>query len=582
MTRVVALLPLIPLAAALLLALRGTSRGARMALLGWAPVPALAVALFGGTVEPHQLQWALLETHAGLDTIGRVWLFFTALLWTVSGFYARAYHQDDPKALRYALFHLLTLSGNLGLIVAQDAASFYLGFALMTFAGYGLVVHSGGDEARRAGRVYLVMAVVGETMLLAALILAATFSPSLSMHDIAATIAASPRRDLMIALLLAGFGIKAGALPLHMWLPLAHPVAPTPASAVLSGAMIKAGLLGWIRFLPLGAVALPGWSAVIIGLGIAAAFFGVIAGVGQRDAKTTLAYSSISQMGFLNVGVGAALAAPDAWPAAIAAILAYVVHHGLAKGALFLGVGVVGRSRSPLQRKASIAGLAFAALAITGAPLTSGSIAKTALKDVAHLAPVWWPGALDVLLPLAALGSTLLMARFLFLAVRIEAGDERPLRALALPWAVLLASVALVVWMIPSWYELELQLPSLAPSKVWVMIWPVLGGAMVAALVVAVTRRRRWTVTERYIAPGDLLIPLERMIVRTLAWLRTRSYPKPHTPVQTLASRWYGVYATASGSDALSGAELSFTRWQVAGALAVAVVLLVAAALLVG
>ena len=94
-----------------------------------------------------------------------------------------------------------------------------------------------------------------------------------------------------------GFGIKAGALALHFWLPLAHPAAPVPASAVLSGAMIKAGLLGWLRFLPLGYAALPAAGLGLVGVGLAAALIGAAAGALQRNPKTVLAWSSVARWG---------------------------------------------------------------------------------------------------------------------------------------------------------------------------------------------------------------------------------------------------------------------------------------------
>jgi formate hydrogenlyase subunit 3/multisubunit Na+/H+ antiporter MnhD subunit len=106
-----------------------------------------------------------------------------------------------------------------------------------------------------------------------------------------------------LLLLLVGFGIKAGALSLHFWLPLAHPAAPVPASAVLSGAMLKAGLLGWIRFLPLGEAAMPLSGVTLVSAGLGAAVLGTFVGVVQNDPKTVLAYSSISQMGIITTGI---------------------------------------------------------------------------------------------------------------------------------------------------------------------------------------------------------------------------------------------------------------------------------------
>ena len=112
---------------------------------------------------------------------------------------------------------------------------------------------------------------------------------------------------------------------MHVWLPLAYKAAPTPASAVLSGAMINAGLLGWLRFMPLGLEALPQWSVVVLAAGFGAAFYGVLVGLFQEEPKTVLAYSSISQMGLMTVGVGIGLAAPESWPLCSSVVLVFAL-----------------------------------------------------------------------------------------------------------------------------------------------------------------------------------------------------------------------------------------------------------------
>ena len=151
------------------------------------------------------------------------------------------------------MWWLLTLTGSLGVFIAADLASFYLTFGLASLAAWGLVVHDGTPRAVDAGAIYLALAVLGEICLLLAfaLLAAATPGDSLAIRDVVALLPASPWRGLTLALLIAGFGLKIGLVPLHVWLPLAHPAAPMPASAVLSGAIIKAGVIGLIRFLPL-------------------------------------------------------------------------------------------------------------------------------------------------------------------------------------------------------------------------------------------------------------------------------------------------------------------------------------------
>ena len=106
--------------------------------------------------------------------------------------------------------------------------------------------------------------------------------------------------------LILGFGLKMGLVPLHVWMPLAHPVAPIPASAVLSGIIVKAGVIGLIRFLPLE-VPSPDWGMALVGLGLLTAFYGVLVGLTQPHAKTILAYSTVSQMGVVAAVLGAGM-----------------------------------------------------------------------------------------------------------------------------------------------------------------------------------------------------------------------------------------------------------------------------------
>jgi formate hydrogenlyase subunit 3/multisubunit Na+/H+ antiporter MnhD subunit len=138
----------------------------------------------------------------------------------------------------------------------------------------------------------------------------ATPDGSLAIRDTVAALPGSPRRDAMLALLILGFGLKIGLVPLHVWMPLVYTAAPIPAAAVLSGAAVKAGLIGFIRFLPLG-VAMPRWGEALAVAGIFSAFYGVLVGITQQNPKTVLAYSSISQMGLLAAALGIGLAAGD-------------------------------------------------------------------------------------------------------------------------------------------------------------------------------------------------------------------------------------------------------------------------------
>jgi len=318
-----------------------------------------------------------------------------------------------------------------------------------------------------------------------------------------------------VALLIAGFGVKAGLPLLHMWLPLAHPIAPAPASAVLSGVMIKAGLLGWLRCLPLGEQALPGAGGALLALGLVAVFFGVALGLAQRDVKTLLAYSSVSQMGYMTLGVGAGLLAPALWPALAAAVGLYAAHHALAKGALFLGAGVL-KAHGP--RPWVLLGLALPALALAGAPFTGGFLAKAGLKQALAGLVAPWPDLLPPLLMSGAFGTALLMARLFWLARGVDAHQDNTHQGnkeSAAAWGFLLAAGLAVPWALaaPAWRAATLgpeALPALLPLAA-------------ALLVGALALRLKWRAPDW--PAGDLLIVCERLGARIISHVAQRRRP---------------------------------------------------------
>ncbi len=501
---------LLPLALALLLPLPGVGRGARL-LVPLAPVPALWLALAGPADGGATFEPLVLGLRLGFGEAGRIFLLFTAMLWLAAGIFARGYLRDDPRRGRFHGFHLVTMAGNFGLILARDVPAFYSFFAMMTFAAYGLVIHTGTPAALRAARIYLITAVAGEALLLGAIFLAVGAADSVRLVDIGPAVAASPQRDLIVALAFFGFGVKAGALPVHFWLPLAHPVAPVPASAVLSGAMIKAGLLGWLHFLPLGHGAFPGWSLFCIGLGLAAAFGAVVAGAVQNDPKTILAYSSISQMGVMTVVLGIGLASPAIWQAALPVLLLHALNHALAKGALFLGAGVaLASGRDARLRRFVIALLAVPALVIAGAPWTGGSAVKYAVQDLTVGLPEHARVALGWLLPLTAIGTPLLLGRFLWLtAWKSRAKPHRSATPLMwVSWLVVAAGTWVGVAWAAAFYSLEIAATPPGPATLWKNTWPILAGlALLLGLGRFFTGKRK----PPPIPAGDIVVLLERV-----------------------------------------------------------------------
>lgn len=490
-----------------------------------APLPAILLVTAGEHVVV-ELPWLLLGTRAAMDTTGQVFLGFTATLWLASGIFARSYLAHDPHRERFELFWLLTMSGNLGLIVAQDMVSFLLFFTLMSFSAYGLITHDRTLESLRAGRIYIVLAIFGEILLFWAAVLAVHQTGSFDFDDLTTGLAGSPLRSVIAGLLLVGFGIKLGMMPLHFWLPLAHPAAPTPASAVLSGAIIKTGLLGMIRFLPLGEVAMYEWGVICVAVGIASAFIGVLIGLTQHNPKTVLAYSSVSQMGLVSIGLGAALMVPEAWPTIRAAILLFAVHHAVTKAALFLGVGVAQTNMASRTSQALVtSGLVLAALALAGLPLTSGFVAKNGLKYAAAAMPEFWALSLVWLVPLTGITTTLLVCRFLYLVRPSRPSSHGQLSSsMAITWGILTVGPVVLFVSSGAVQAIPATWSSLTLVKVWGATWPLIGaGVLVFVLCVHPSSRAR--LRKIRIPAGDLIVPVTIVSAWCLrVWNRTVVY----------------------------------------------------------
>lgn len=488
------------------LALHKRRLGGLFALTG--ALPALAVGIFAPIPQDVFYPWLLLGTRLGVDAADHLFLLFTAIVWLMASSFAFFWIQRRSKRERFFAFFLLAMSGNLGALVAQDMPSFYAFFALMSFAAYGLIAHDNTPGTQRAARVYIVLVVVGEAMLALAMILAAGALGTIDFAAVRSGLVALPNRDLIIACALLGFGIKAGVLLLHVWLPLAHPVAPVPASAVLSGTIIVTGLVGWLRFLPVGVMALPGWGGLLIAFGLGAAFYGALVGIDQHNPKVVLAYSSVSQMGIMTIGIGMMLLEPILSGPLSIAIAFFALHHGLAKSALFLGAGLERTRLDAARRRRLVIGLVLPSLALAGAPLTSGMLAKSALVVAEASLPEPWGTLLRWLLPFTSVITALLMARFLVLVSR---GPEHPKGQVGrAPWIIWYVSLGLVLFL-PWWLRPGTQLPWNLQTIIG-SLWP-LGLALATGLAAVWAWRRAGRPVIPEIPQGDVLLPLEHLLV---------------------------------------------------------------------
>ncbi|MDH5300882.1 MAG: complex I subunit 5 family protein [Gammaproteobacteria bacterium] len=502
------LLPLIPLVSACSLLMFAASKKVRMFLAVCSTMPALVIALLPAEYTSVQVSGLLLGTHFALNDSDGLFLLLTAFVWLIATLYSRQYFSSSQRCGFTVLF-LFTMAGNMGAIVADDILAFYFFFALMSFSAYGLLIHNRTPQAMRAGRIYMIFVLLGEVMLLSALMLAASSTQTSDFDSFRNALLISQHRDLIILLLVMGLGIKTGLPGLHFTLPLTYGTAPLPVTLVLAGAMVNVGLLGWLQLLPLGQIALAGWSTIMMSLGICAMFFGVVFGLMQRENKTLLAYSSISQMGIATLAIGFALAAPQTWPGVLMAISIFVVHHGLAKTALFAGLETVQQQRNKTYWKYLFAlGLLLPALTLAGAPMSSGMLAKLMLKNEMYPPVVFGGWTLNDILTASSIATTLLMARFVYLAWPLFSDSGNPERQVTenrfyWPWAALLIASLTTVWFIPQTANIDV----FSLSLWWQSAWPILCGVGVA--YIAVNSARTWKFRIPQIPSGDALILIE-------------------------------------------------------------------------
>ncbi|WP_445147113.1 proton-conducting transporter transmembrane domain-containing protein [Dyella sp. Tek66A03] len=471
-----------------------------------APLPALAAAVYADHASMLVLGNGRFALRFALDLPGAMLLGCAAVLWSLAGMFAQRCLRGRTDGDGLVVCWLMSLTGCIGVFLAADMIGFYFLLAVLSVGASGLVLQGEGPQAVRASAIYLGLALLAEAFLLAGLILLAQVTPdgSLLIRDAAAALPHSPWRDATLLLLLIGLGMKAGLVPLHFWMPLAYGEAPIPAAAVMSGAVVKASILALIRFLPWG-VALPEVGHALAVIGLFGAIYGVIIGLTQSHPKVILAYSSVSQMGFLVAVIGMGLAAGDtgtAWAAAF-----YAAHHLLVKGALFLAVGVVmltgQRHRWPMLVPAAVI-----ALGLGGLPLTGGALTKYAAKDLLgnDLA-----GSVAVV---SSVATTMLMIHFLRRLSSMTAAepDARAPAAMTGSWLAMALASLVIPWALYLAIPIDTLPKAVAPAALWAALWPVLVGALLAfGLDRLRTRIPRVPAGD----VGEVLYPLEDASVAT-------------------------------------------------------------------
>ncbi|MFQ5579907.1 MAG: complex I subunit 5 family protein [Nitrospiria bacterium] len=289
-----------------------------------------------------------------VDSAGLLVALFTALLWILCSIFSITYMTMEKNRFRYDFFSLLTLATNLGVLLAGDFFTLFIFFEGLLLFPYPLIAHKEDAPAIKGANLYLYVGVATSLLLLSGMVLLKNYAGTLAIQPLAADVAASMSGGLkfqIAALMVVGFGGKAGLFFEHFWLPEAHPVAPSPASALLSAAMIKAGAYGIFRVVNMLFVPQDGSMAdwltlsnigyVTILMGTITMFLAVISALLASNSKRMLAFHSISQMGYIVMGIGCAAYLGREGAMGVAGALYHIVNHALFKAALFLGVGAV-------------------------------------------------------------------------------------------------------------------------------------------------------------------------------------------------------------------------------------------------
>jgi hydrogenase-4 component B len=295
---------------------------------------------------PVGLPW--LGAHLRLDALSAFFLAVVDLGAMAASLFAIGYGEHESVPERVVPFFPAFLAGMMLVVLADDAFTFLLSWEFMSLTSWALVIsHHREPENVRAGYIYLLMASFGTLALLLAFGLLAGSDGLYSFAQMRASHPAAATAALVLLLVLIGAGSKAGLVPLHAWLPLAHPAAPSHVSALMSGVMTKVAVYGFVRIaFDLAGTPSWWWSILILTVAGITTVMGVLYALMQHDLKRLLAYHTVENIGIIFIGLGLALAFKSqgmlfAAALALTAALLHVFNHSLFKSLLFFGAGAV-------------------------------------------------------------------------------------------------------------------------------------------------------------------------------------------------------------------------------------------------
>ena len=331
-----------------------------------------------------------------VDGFRLIYCCIALFMWSVSLLFSKEYFAHYSHKVRYYGFLLLTMFATFGVFLSADLFTMFIFFEVMSLSSYVWVAQEETEEALKAGVTYLAIAVIGGMVMLMGLFLFNSAVGTLRMDEIYGAVQnvwGEKSTQIYVSgfCMLFGFGAKAGMFPLHFWLPKAHPVAPAPASALLSGILTKCGVFGILVLTAEVFVHNYIWGSVILILGVLGMFAGAVLAVFSINLKRTLACSSVSQIGFILVGVGMQCFLGEENALAVRGTFLHMVNHSLIKLLLFNLAGVVYMNLHALDlntvrgfgRKKPFLMITFlmGALGIGGFPMWNGYVSKTLLHE---------------------------------------------------------------------------------------------------------------------------------------------------------------------------------------------------------
>lgn len=313
-----------------------------------------------------------------------------AFMWMMTLLFSEEYFAHYHNRNRYYLFQLVTLGATEGIFLSADLYTTFIFFEVMSLASYVWVAQDERKESLRAASTYLAVAVIGGLVMLMGIFLLYQQAGTLYIGEL---YEACRGKNVYVAAgcLFFGFAAKAGAFPLHIWLPKAHPVAPAPASALLSGILTKTGIFGILVISCQILFHDVKWGTFVLLIGSVTMILGAVLALVSIDFKRTLACSSISQIGFILVGIGMQGLLGEENALAVRGSLLHMVNHSLFKLVLFMAAGVIYMNVHKLnlneirgfgRHKPFLAGVYLSgALGIGGMPLFSGYVSKTLIHE---------------------------------------------------------------------------------------------------------------------------------------------------------------------------------------------------------